>query len=264
MYQISRWKLEKGAALGTLEQLLGSRTIGSAILTQFQLRSLNLLGVSLISVWAFSPLGGQSFLRMLRSRFDIITSPSEMDYLETNGLNLFQVTTNDIGSDTTSPEDLQGLIAGATALLDGFYNTALTSSYSLENSTMDVWENPKIPLLSSFGDMKNPEWQQVPTHPAMEYSALVGLPITNISVGNTTFSIESTYLNFECVNISTVWSNPSKESHNQLSRIVEPRISYNDSIASPILNGTWQGFPANSSEGASTWEIAVDRFIDPQ
>lgn len=53
-----------------LEQLLGSRSVGSAMMTQIQLRALNALGISLLVPWAFSPLGSQPVLRALSSRHE--------------------------------------------------------------------------------------------------------------------------------------------------------------------------------------------------
>ena len=82
MYQIARWKLEKGATMGTLEQLMGSRTIGSTVLTQIQLRTFNVLAVLLVLVWAFSPLGGQSLLRMLDLRLNTVVHPSAITYFD--------------------------------------------------------------------------------------------------------------------------------------------------------------------------------------
>ncbi|KAF5226881.1 hypothetical protein FAUST_12121, partial [Fusarium austroamericanum] len=34
VFEAARWKLEKGATLGLLEQLIGSRTVGSTFVTQ--------------------------------------------------------------------------------------------------------------------------------------------------------------------------------------------------------------------------------------
>lgn len=57
LYQLARWKLEKSSSLGTLEQLMGSRTLGAALVVHFQLQSFNILAFALFFGWAFSPLG---------------------------------------------------------------------------------------------------------------------------------------------------------------------------------------------------------------
>ncbi|KAH7144522.1 hypothetical protein B0J13DRAFT_635748 [Dactylonectria estremocensis] len=65
MYQAARWKLEAGSSLYTLEQLMGSRTLESTFLTQFEPQTSNLLGLTLMPTWMLFPFGGQSMLRLL-------------------------------------------------------------------------------------------------------------------------------------------------------------------------------------------------------
>ncbi|KAM6511515.1 hypothetical protein FALCPG4_016519 [Fusarium falciforme] len=62
MYQLSRWMLERGATMVTLEQLMGSRTLGAAFLTQAELGAFNLVGLVIVFTWIWSPLGGQALL----------------------------------------------------------------------------------------------------------------------------------------------------------------------------------------------------------
>ena len=278
MYQMSRWKLEKGAAISTLEQLLGSRTIGSTVVTHFQLRSFNLLGISLIFAWAFSPFGGQSILRMLGIGLKTVIDPSTIFYFDSGAQNMFSTIAFISGpqyaamaANQTREEALifnytiwaQQYTEETMSILDSCYNMALTSPDSTKNSTMDIWGNVKIPFLSSFGDADSVDWQDVPTYPHMEYSALAGIPIVNTSVGNTTFELESTYVSLECANISTTWLQDVDEDevalYSKLDKLSEPAVFYNDSL---VPNGTWQGHLANNSAAPSTWEIAMDRFVD--
>lgn len=81
LVQFARCRLENGSSLGTLEQLIGSLTLGSAFKTHLELRALNLLIVALLSIWICSPLGGQALLRML----DMGTRPvnTELAYFDT-------------------------------------------------------------------------------------------------------------------------------------------------------------------------------------
>ncbi|RSM04366.1 hypothetical protein CDV31_010068 [Fusarium ambrosium] len=85
VYELARWRLERGSTMGTLEQLMGSRTVGATIITQFSLRIFNPLGICLLLIWSFSPLGAQSLLRMLGSRLDPKMEPSTIVYFDTNG-----------------------------------------------------------------------------------------------------------------------------------------------------------------------------------
>ncbi|KAL2074332.1 hypothetical protein VTL71DRAFT_8110 [Oculimacula yallundae] len=84
VYELARWRLERGATMGLLEQLIGSRTVGGVIITHFNLRIFNMLDASLLFVWAFSPLGSQSVLRILESGFKEQITNSSVVYYDTN------------------------------------------------------------------------------------------------------------------------------------------------------------------------------------
>jgi hypothetical protein len=62
--KIATYHLERGVALGNLDQLVGSRTLGSTITTHYQLKSYNTLGLGLLILWSISPVGGQAVLRV--------------------------------------------------------------------------------------------------------------------------------------------------------------------------------------------------------
>ena len=62
MKAIAAWRIEGATKVGILEQLLGSRAIGSAIFAQIRLKSFNLSGHLLVLLWMLSPFGGQASL----------------------------------------------------------------------------------------------------------------------------------------------------------------------------------------------------------
>lgn len=84
VFEAARWKLEKGATLGLLEQLIGSRTVGSTFITQISLGKFNILGLVLLSLWAFSPLGSQAVLRTVESKLQPVLSNSSILYFSTD------------------------------------------------------------------------------------------------------------------------------------------------------------------------------------
>lgn len=57
-------KKRDAAQVKVLQQLLDSRTIGDTLVTLAKLRTINLSGMLLVLLWAFSPLGGQASLRI--------------------------------------------------------------------------------------------------------------------------------------------------------------------------------------------------------
>jgi len=126
------------------------------------------------------------------------------------------------------------------------------TSEERKTDPMDLWGNVKIPNL----DINDDRWHNVTSEPSPDsYSALLGLPVTNITTDNVTFSLESSYLHLDCWNYSRTtdysgifpffnWTNPSVL-HKSL----------------PKLNGTWHG--RSTSALRKTWSLAVDRFVGP-
>ena len=84
MKAIAAWKIERGADIATLERLLGSRAIGSALITAFQMKSINVLGLALILLWSLSPLGGQASLRTPSLASSPTAAPLNFSYIGYN------------------------------------------------------------------------------------------------------------------------------------------------------------------------------------
>ncbi|PNP74217.1 hypothetical protein FNYG_12266 [Fusarium nygamai] len=238
VYEAARWKLEKGATLDLLEQLIGSRTVGSTFTTQIYLGKFNLLGVSLLLLWAFSPLGSQSVLRMLRTELVQSKESSRIAYFTTDAPSYFH-----------SSGELEQV--SRRTFVQTMYSALLLSPLPAKQSTMDLWGNLKIPRLELNGDEANGRnWTNVPLSQRPDsYSALVGLPITSTSKGNTSFSIESSYIELEC----------TKPTRNQSDSVnfewTNPKLN----ITAVFANGTWHG---SGSDNETSWSIALDRFVD--
>ncbi|KAG5792438.1 hypothetical protein H9Q69_008514 [Fusarium xylarioides] len=243
VFESARWKLEKGTTLDLLEQLIGSRTVGSTFTTQISLGKVNILGIVLLLVWAFSPLGSQSILRMLDTRLEQVNTDSDVAYFST-----------DAESRVADPLPASPQSSAGQARDFGNMNSMFTSlflpSRASKSSPMDLWGNVKIPNL----DITDDGWHDVPSNPDPDsYSALIGLPITNVTTGNVTFSIDSSYLNLACYNLTRAnttfniphnWTNPTY---------------WGTYVPKP--NGTWYGYNRSLSQDA--WSLAVDRFVDP-
>lgn len=59
------WRAERGASLGILEQLNGSQNLLAAFERAILLPGLGILSIGVVFLWALSPVGGQSALRVL-------------------------------------------------------------------------------------------------------------------------------------------------------------------------------------------------------
>lgn len=59
MKMIARYMAERGTKLGTLELLMASQSVWGTVESQLLLQRLTIVGVNLLFLWAWSPLGGQ-------------------------------------------------------------------------------------------------------------------------------------------------------------------------------------------------------------
>ena len=175
---------------------MGSRTVASTILTNVHLRSFNLFGLGLVLLWSLSPIGSQSVLHILSAPLRPISTATSAGYF-----NLRQQSYAAPGG----PFKTQWF-SGFTIL----FGASLTAPNSVKEGTMDLWGNPKIPLLSSSATPDSSGWIQLSqTNSTPVYSSLFGFPLSGIGLGNTTISVESTYLEFTCDNISTTSQSPT-------------------------------------------------------
>lgn len=132
VYELARWRLERGSTMGALEQLMGSRTVGATIITQFSLRIFSPLRICLLLTWSFSPLGAQSLLRMLGSCFDPKMEPSTIVYFDTNGQSRAarNLGMQASGADTMSPFE--------SSLLASWYNALILAPEESKTGPMDL------------------------------------------------------------------------------------------------------------------------------
>jgi hypothetical protein len=187
--QFANWRLEHGVSLGLLEQLMGSCTFFGTISTQFLLHSFNLLGVGLILLWALSPLGGQSSLHVISTAYEPVFSNSSIKYLNSRASPAF-----------TDSGDLSRLELPLNAL----YSSSLLAPVTVTNSSMDLWGNVKIPILSRLStDADSEGWKKVPATTDVGYSSLMGIPTAYIPRShNTSFNVESSYWDIDCYDIN--------------------------------------------------------------
>ena len=174
------WRLERGCALGHLEQVMQSRTLVATIITQLSLRSFGSVSACLLLIWALSPLGSQSCLRILSIDSVPITVDKPLTYVDTMANQIFL-------SDTSR----------TTNVLNPVYVASILSPPSVKNSSMDLWGNVKIPYMSDLSNLNSDRWLPI-SDTVPEYSSLLGIPLGSMESGNTTLSLESTYISLDC------------------------------------------------------------------
>ncbi|PVH73848.1 hypothetical protein DL98DRAFT_659162 [Cadophora sp. DSE1049] len=133
--QLAAWKLERSISVSSLEQMIGTPTLTSAVATQFWIRRINILSLVLLGTWSLSRIGSQSSLQLLSIRKTPDASISDCYYFDV-------------------------LKEPHAAISDHYYHfflanlflTSLTTSLQKGSSKTDIFNNPGIPDISSFSD----------------------------------------------------------------------------------------------------------------
>jgi hypothetical protein len=262
IYEVARTQLEHGTALETLEQLIGSRTLGGAIMTPFGLSTFNLLGIALLALWCLSPLGSQALLRTLSITLRPVFANTTSVYQDVR----CRTPLSDM--DPHGPQSW-GFYNVRFSNFAGRFGSVLQVPSDMQSDSMDIWGNVRIPFLAEEGHDEQGEggWQNVTwADDPSRFSSLAGLPISSLPEGNNTLDIESSYIHLDCFNKTRDSSGDhdptSITSMNVLGGVlVGPDPKYLD-------NSTWLGVRKNETRWGATgetvfWEIALDRFVHP-
>jgi hypothetical protein len=159
----------------------------------------------MILLWALSPLGGQSALRLLQVSPRLASVNATIRYLPIDA------------SSTTAMSSASGASIDWPSYAS-IYMTALTTSRRQQNSSQDLFGNVRIPSLDSLTPplaVGNESWTTVNYRQEIPYSSMLGVPVVGIPVtGNLSFNIVSRYLAIGCdtavhVANSTVFQNSS-------------------------------------------------------
>lgn len=171
----------------TLEQLIGSHSLATAIKQPFFLQTINWTAIGMICLWALSPLAGQSFLRML----------TLADHMSNSTLT--NITYPDFSQPLTYAFTESYLAENQTSI-DLMFATAMLSSAGQfpDGSSVpnDAWQNPNIllyPLNYSHTFPGDVPW------------TVVGVPIINWpgtdyerTYSNLTFFTNYSYFDMRC------------------------------------------------------------------
>jgi hypothetical protein len=160
-------------------------TVGHAI----SLRSLNLLTLGLLALWALSPLGGQSALRLVYESNQTVLQSHTIFYASVDASSQFLRGDNNVNE---------------LNRVNSVVSTALTTIDTLEQSPVDVWNHPKIPrleeleLAESNNETSRP-WYTLDRNGRYNYAALTGMNVINLSsAGTTNVTVPYEYMYFGC------------------------------------------------------------------
>lgn len=156
---------------------------------------LSVLVWGLLVLWAMSPLGGQSTIRLLyKANLTDITQP-ELRYWDNGPLGaMFTWVAIMVGNDGSWPLSMRDL-----------YTAGLMQSVEIKAGPVDQWTNVKIPRLEAGNKSEATADGWMPVSDATEiedYTSLFGMPIVGLAdmkrKGDVHFSVETTYLELSC------------------------------------------------------------------
>ncbi|USW57938.1 hypothetical protein Slin15195_G112570 [Septoria linicola] len=232
---VAALKMEHGSSVLTMEYLLSSRTVVSAVMTPFELRTWHFLIPLLLMLWAFSPLGSQASLRIIwteASYTHTTTQVHYVDFMSRYGLR-------------SSAGSGQPVITSAVYSL---FASALLSNRATQQSAQDQYGHVKIPI---YQDVKSGPvntngtlWHDVPLEDdQVVWSSLQGIPVSGIpQSGHSTFVINTAYIGTDC---DVTGKKPAGIGHEQLAN-----------CKSEALNASMKGF-SNCWSGAN---LAIEGY----
>ncbi|KAK1467048.1 hypothetical protein CMEL01_11041 [Colletotrichum melonis] len=228
-YEAARWKLEIGTTLGSLEQFLGSRTVGATLLNLIQF--------------------DHSILNTTITYFDTNAESQAIQWATWVGF-----------SYSTSMASFRPMST--------LYNTLISMPEGLKADAMDVWGNVKIPFLKRLDTNDWLDLDQdlgVNEYSSLAGIPLNSIEVghTVFSLESSYISLDCS--DVESLKMDLGADDLLKEEvfHDDLSAAslaVDTRYTRN----AKLPNGTWHGYDytRNVSGLDSTWILALDRFVD--
>ncbi|CAG9956830.1 unnamed protein product [Clonostachys rosea f. rosea IK726] len=236
LYHAARFRLENGVSLGALEQLMGSRTVGSAVATHFEL------------------LGGQSFLRVLDMTYPPVnTSLFYMNTLK-KGLHF------DFHNDSNK----------GVSYISAFYSNEFGRS-----GPTDLWGNIKIPLLEvdSKSDAWHNIDHDTASYSAFIGLAIgnasVGKSTFDLETSYLQLNCDSVTSHLLDKSSHSFLEAETPISEQELDDVETILHSSDGNRTFPVteggrafVNGSWYGFQHARSPFYVDWNIATNRFVD--
>ncbi|KAL4929687.1 uncharacterized protein BDV17DRAFT_53992 [Aspergillus undulatus] len=195
---IGRYYAQKSVRMSTLWALMNTNATADPILHLWSMPS-SVLVWGLLVLWAMSPLGGQSTIRLMYKTNITDTTYTELRYLDKGPLgDMFVYDGIMVNNDGSWPRSMRDI-----------YSASLMQSTATKTGPIDQWGNVKIPRLEAGNASEADIDGWMPVRGASEvdaYTALVGMPIVGLSSvkkeGDVNFTIETTYVELSNPSIS--------------------------------------------------------------
>jgi hypothetical protein len=173
-----------------LEQLLNSQSLAGTVTWLIELRHVHAIGSVLILMWALSPLGGQSALRLLSVEDVAVKTMQQVSYASLNA------STGYLWGESPSASEVY------VPAMISYYSAALLGAEGNKQESTDIWGNPKIPVFDSLrGNDRN--WRQVNGSETTQYASLTGVRLQGLCRDcELAMSVETSYSTLDCRNVA--------------------------------------------------------------
>lgn len=187
----------------TLWAFLSTKTAFDAFLLQWSAGAFSLPTILIGLLWALSPAGGQSSLRILYQTSQASFSSTNVRYMDTGPLGFLYTYHTllegyDLGVNST---DLPFSVTSSFA-------AALMQDVETKIGPRDSWGNPKIPRLDMLNHLAPDEngWVEVSHETTVEsFGSLFGLPLLGVpDQGTVEFDVESAYVQLRPFSIEPI------------------------------------------------------------
>lgn len=174
--------------------LAGSTSLTSTVTSLVKLRIFSVLGIALIVIWAFSPIGGQASFRQLSLGSTTNNESTSFTYM-VNGANMFQY----------DDSDRQTYFQ----VTNGLFIASIIAPLATKLSSTDTWGNVKVPFIEPYENATTPDeqgWYAVNGNDTV-YSSLVGIPISGTDRHSVfhVANVETSYIQLECPIVNGKW-----------------------------------------------------------
>lgn len=182
---IATWKLQSGSSFGRIEQLLASNTLFNTFTSHIQLRSFDLVGLFVLTIWLASPLGSQASLRTVYSTSISLKSNDQVTFLDPQTPYYM----GEAGSSSSFQTIGRSLFGSAL----------LHASSDPGRGTEDLWGNLRVPMLEAMDDGDSTDWINIKNASNITYSSLVGIALKSGQLrGSADFTLNVSYTFLEC------------------------------------------------------------------
>ncbi|KAF1925615.1 uncharacterized protein M421DRAFT_398148 [Didymella exigua CBS 183.55] len=177
---------ERGTTLLMLERLLGSQSLVSAIGTAWSLRSANSISICLLLLWALSPLGGQSSLRLLHQTNSTVSENGTIYY-----------------SNPVAPIDIEEA-GNWLPIVSTVLTASLAASVEDRARSVDSWNHPRVPRLDTIEqkavtDALEETWIDVDSSKNQTYSSWTGINVQGLrQTTHAAFQVKHNYMYLDC------------------------------------------------------------------